>query len=232
MWNYYRDEPSDPLSSNSESSKCKTSITGNTYNVADGEDGYDADKAGKNETEVVIPLKHLSNFWRTLNIPSIGCEIALILTWSKNYVLANMTAANNSPTGLEFQITERKLYVPVVTLSKEIDKKLLEQLTSGFKRTVKWIKYRSQMTIQFQNNNWNYLIDPTFAIVNTLFVLSFERIEEINVKKDHRDSFSHYYVPSVEINNFNVLIDGKNLIDLPVKVEEEAYKKNYWDKQK
>ena len=64
-----------------------------------------------------------------------------------------MTAANNSPTGLEFQITDRKLYVPVVTLSKENDKKLLEQLTSRFKKTVKWIKYRSQMTIQFQNNN-------------------------------------------------------------------------------
>ena len=227
MWNYYRDEPSNSLSSNSESSKYKTSITGNTYNVGDGEDGYDEDKAGKNETEVVIPLKYLNSFWRTVNIPLIGCEIALILTWSKNYVLADMTEANNSPTELEFQIADRKLYVPVVTLSKEKDKKLLEQLTSGFKRTVKWIKYRSQMTIQFQNNNLSYLIDPTFAIVNRLFVLSFERIEENNVKKDHRDFFSHYDVRSVEINNFNVLIDGKKLIDLPVKIEEEAYKKNY-----
>ena len=69
LWNYYRDEPSNPLSSNSESFKYKTSITGNTYNV--GEDGYDANKVGKNETEVVIPLKHLSNFWRVLNIPLI-----------------------------------------------------------------------------------------------------------------------------------------------------------------
>ena len=227
MWNYYRDEPSNSLSSNSESSKYKTSITGNTYNVGDGEDGYDGDKAGKNETEVVIPLKYLNSFWRTVNIPLIGCEIALILTCSKNYVLADVTEANNSPTELEFQITDRKLYVPVVTLSKENDKKLLEQLTSGFKRTVKWIKYRSQMTIQFQNNNLSYLIDPTFAIVNRLFVLSFERIEENNVKKHHRDFFSHYDVRSVEINNFSVLIDGKKLIDLPVKIEEEAYKKNY-----
>ena len=62
LWNYFRDEPSDPLSSNSESFKYKASITGNTYNVGDGEAGYDADKVGKNETEVVIPLKHLSNF--------------------------------------------------------------------------------------------------------------------------------------------------------------------------
>ena len=161
LWNYYRDEPSNPLSSNSESFKYKTSITGNTYNVGDGEDDYDADKIAKNETEVVIPLKHLCNFWRPLNIPSIGCEIELILTWSKNVVLADMTAANNPPIGLEFQITDTKLYVPVATLSKGNDKKLLEQLKLGFKRTVKWNKYRSQMTIQPQNSDLNYLHDPT-----------------------------------------------------------------------
>ena len=80
LWNYHRDEPSNPLSSNSESFKYKTSITGNTYNVGAGEAGYDANKVGKNETEIVIPLKHLSNFWRALNIPLINCEVELILT--------------------------------------------------------------------------------------------------------------------------------------------------------
>ena len=74
LWNYYRDEPSSPLSSNSESFKYKTSITRNTYNIGDGEEGYDANKVGKNETEVVIPLEHLGNFWRSLNIPLINCE--------------------------------------------------------------------------------------------------------------------------------------------------------------
>ena len=115
---------------------------------------------------------------------------------------------NNSPaivtTGLEFQIADTKLHVPVVTLSKQNDEKLLLQPKSEFKRTVKWNKYRSQMTVQSNNNNLNYLIDPTFTKVNRLFVLSFERIEENNVKKDHRDSFSHYYVPNVEIKDFNV----------------------------
>ena len=62
LWNYYRDEPTDPLSSESESLKYKTSIQGSTYNVVADEEGYDANKVGKNETEVVIPLKHLSNF--------------------------------------------------------------------------------------------------------------------------------------------------------------------------
>ena len=124
----------------------------------------------------------------------INCEVELILTWSKNCALADMTVANNPPTGLEFRITDTKLYVPVVTLSKENNIKLLEKLKSGFKKIIKWSKYRSQMTIQTNDNNLNYLIDPTFINVNRLFVLSFERTDD---HKDYRDSFSHYYVPKV-----------------------------------
>ena len=122
---------------------------------------------------------------------------------------------------MEFSIKDTKLYVPVVTLSKENVTKLLEQLKSGFKRTLKWNKYRSQMTVQSNNNNLNYLIDPTFTNVNRLFVLPFSR----NNNTDNRDSFSDYYVPNVEIKDFNVLIDGKSFFDLPVKNEEEAYEK-------
>ena len=131
-----------------------------------------------------------------------------------------------APSGATFKITDTKLYVPIVILSKENDTKPLEQLKLGFKRTIKWNKYRSQITIQPQNNNLNYLIDPTFTNVNRLFVLSFQRIAgENNTTKDYRDSFSHYYVPNVEIKDFNVLIDGKSFFDLPVKNEEEAYEK-------
>ena len=129
--------------------------------------------------------------------------------------------ANVTPTGLKFQITDTKLYVPVVTLSKENDIKLLEQLKLGFKRTIKWNKYRSQITIQPKNNNLNYLVDPTFINVNRLFVLSFTRDKEgVN-----RDAFSDYYVPNIEIKDFNILIDRKSFFDLPVKNEEEAYGK-------
>ena len=126
-----------------------------------------------------------------------------------------------APSGVTFKIKDKKLYVPVVTLSKENDIKLLEQLKSGFKRTIKWNKYRSQMTIQPQNNNLNYLIDPTFMNVNRLFVLSFSR----NNNTDSRYSFSNYYVPKVKVNDFNVLIDGKSFFDLPVKNEEKGYEK-------
>ena len=135
--------------------------------------------------------------------------------------------ADAAPSGRKYKITDRKLYVPVVTLSKENDIKHFEQLNTGFKITIKWNKYISQMTIQLQNDNLNYLIDPTFTNVNRLFVLSFQRIAgENNTTKDYRDSFSHYYVPKVEIKDFNVLIDGKNVFDLPGKNEEEAYEKN------
>ena len=116
LWNYYRDQPSNPLSTYSESFKYKTSITGNTYNVDDDDDDdddYDANKVGKKETEVVIPRKYLSNFQRSLNIPLINSEVELILTWSKHCVLADMTvrdAGNNNDTpaivaliGLEFK---------------------------------------------------------------------------------------------------------------------------------
>ena len=81
------------------------------------------------------------------------------------------------------------------------------------------------MTIQNNNNNLNYLIEPTLTNVNRLFVPSYERIEEDNVKKDYRDSFSHYFVPKVQIKDLNVLIDGKSFFDVPVKNEEEAYEK-------
>ena len=73
LLNYYRDEPSSPLSSNSVCFKYKTIITGNTY---DGDDNIE--KVGKNETEVVISLKYFSSFWRTFNVPLINCEIELV----------------------------------------------------------------------------------------------------------------------------------------------------------
>ena len=178
----------------------------------------------KNDVKVVVPLKYLSNFWRSLNIPLINREVELILAWFKNCVLISKSTRDahydepidrkiDVPKNAIFQSTDTKLCVPVVTLSKENNIKLLEQLKTGFKRTIKWNKYRSQMTIQPQNKNLNYLIDPTFTNVNGLFVLLFTR----NNAGDNRDSFSDYYVPKVEISDFNVLIDGESFLDLPVK---------------
>ena len=114
--------------------------------------------------------------------------------------------------------TDTKLYVWVATLSTKVDNNFLEQLKSGFKRTIKWNKYRSEMTNQTKTNHLNHLIDPTFIKVNRLFVLLFQNEED-------RTSFSKYYVPKVEIKNFNVLVDGKGFFDVPVKNKEGDYEK-------
>ena len=130
-----------------------------------------------------MPLKYLGNLWNSLNIPLINCEVSLALSWSANCVITSMEKRileagqpnrGNSPESAAFEIKDCKLYVPVVTLSAEIDNKLLEQLKTGFKRTIKWNKCKSEMSNQTKNNNLNYLIDPTFTNVNRLFVLTFE----------------------------------------------------------
>ena len=112
-------------------------------------------------------LKYLSNFWRTLEIPLIHCEITLQLTCSKKSIPAAGTVANQVP---KCGITDPKLYVPVVTLSTQDNKKLLKQLESGFKRTINWNKYNSKKTNQAQNRYLDFLIDPDFRGVNRLFV--------------------------------------------------------------
>ena len=124
----------------------------------------------------------------------------------------------DNPENATFKITDTKLYVPVVTLSTKDDNNFLEQLKSGLKKTIKWNKYRSEMTNQTKTNQLNYLIDPTFTKINRLFVLSFENEED-------RTTFSKYYVPKVEIKDFNVLLDGESFFDVPVKNKEEAYEK-------
>ena len=124
----------------------------------------------------------------------------------------------NNPANPTFKIKDTKLSVPVVTLSTKDDNKPLEQLETGFKRTIKWNKYRSEMTTQTETNNSNYLIDPTFNKVNRLFILSFEN-------EDDRFSFSEYHIPKVETKDFNLLIDGKSFFDVPVKNKEETYEK-------
>ena len=151
LWNYYRDEPNSGIGGrnnnvnysikDSKSFDYKTSITGKL-------EGIDRTK----DVEIVGPLKYLSNFWRTPDMPLINSELNLILTWTENCVLtskatrdANLDvnpaiAAVNNLTNVTFKITVTKLYMPVVTLSTIDDNNFLEQLKSGFKRTIKWNK--------------------------------------------------------------------------------------------
>ena len=165
FWNYYRDEPNSSANNNinysikdSKYFDYKTSITWK----------WESNKTEK-EVEIVALLKHLSNFWRALDMPLINCGINLILTWSENCELTRKStrdadpdadpalAAIDNPTNAIFKIKDTKLYVPVATLSTENDKSFLEQLRTGFRRTIKWNKYRSEMTNQIEmvrNNDY------------------------------------------------------------------------------
>ena len=120
LWQYDKDEPYDNLA-HSESFKSKIKVTGNT--PADG---------NTKNVEIILPLKYLSNFWKTLEMPLINCKVNLILTWSSACVITN-------PTGAErLAIRDTKLFVPVVTLSTQDNAELLQQKKSGFKRIINW----------------------------------------------------------------------------------------------
>ena len=134
-------------------------------------------------------------------MPLINCDVSLTLTWSENCVLTDITTQTaraaqgdnpareriDAPTNTTFKITDTKLYVPVVTLSTKDDNNFLEQLKSGYKKTIRWNKYRSEMINQTKTNHLSHVIDPKFIKVNRLFVLSFENEED-------RTSLSKYFV--------------------------------------
>ena len=198
LWQYFRDEPNDVLR-NSKSFKSKIKITGKTPNDDNEKD-----------VEIMVPLKYLSNFWRTLEMPLVNCEVNLILTWSSTCVITNSNGAGT------FEITDTKLYVLVVTLSTQENSKLLQQLKSGFKRVINWNKYLSRPELLAQNQNLNHLIEPSFQGVNRLFVLAFENDED---KTDHEK----YYLPTVEIKDYNIMINGENFFDQPIKKNKVTY---------
>ena len=171
---------------------------------------YVANRTGTKTVSLVVPLKNLGKFWRALNIPLISCEVSLELKWDKNCIITsdqvgvNLDGGNTAaPTGAIFVINDCKLYVPVVTLSKDDEIKLLTNLKSGFKREIKWNKCRSQMSTEAANNNLNILIDPTFPNVNRLFVLAYQ----VDNNNDNRKSFLQFYLPRIMIKDFNVIID-------------------------
>ena len=232
LYNCYRDELSDDNNPdnflnrnvvNSETFKYKNKIIGNTYNATAGDDIL-----GTKKIEIAIPLKYLGNFWRALNIPLISCEVFLELKWNKSCIITSLEQSqvdtgppvvNGTTTGATLAINDCKLYIPVVTLFKDDEIKLLTNLKSGLKREIIWNKYRSQMTTEAINNNLNILIDPTFTNVNRLFVLACQNA-------DDRQSFSQFNLPRVMAKDFNVIIDKLAFFDLPIKTEEEAYEKN------
>ena len=204
LWQYYKDIPAKnnnnenivfDVNNLTDSFNFKVKITGRTGNN------------GTKDVEIMVPLKYLSNFWRTLEMPVINCEVNLILTWSSTCVLVATGVQNQNAT---FAITDTKLYVPVVTLSTRENTKFFQQLKSGFKRVINWNKYFSKPKLLAQNPNLNHLVEPSFQGVNRLFVLAFEN-------DDDRTSDEQYYLPTVEIKDYNIMINGENFFDQPIK---------------
>ena len=168
---------------------------------------------GTKNVEIMVPLKYLSNFWRTLEMPLINCEVNLILTWSSTCVLIVTNIPNQNAT---FAITDTKLYVPVVTLSTQKNAKFLQQLKSGFKIVINWNNYLSKPELLAQNPNLNHLAAPSFQGVNRLFVLAFEN-------DDDRTIDEKYYLPTVEIKDYNIMINGENFFNQPIKNNKVTY---------
>ena len=141
----------------------------------------------------------------------VNCEINLILTWSEDCLVSS--AAGTA----KFQIAYPKLYVPFVILLTHVNAKLLQKLKWGFKRSINWNKYQPKVSPEVLNKSLYFLIDPSFQGVNRLFVLSFENENE---KSKHR------ILPSKSRNkNYNVMIDGMDVFDQPVKYDLRIYEK-------
>ena len=204
LWQYCKDIPA--IDDNNAIVNLNNNNLTDSFNFKVKMTGQTGDN-GTKPIEIIVPLKYLSNFWRTLEMPLINSEINLILTWSANCVIISTDVANQIAT---FVITDTKLYFPIVTLSTQDNAKLLEQLKSGFKRVINWNKYLSKPELLAQNPNLNHLVEQSFQGVNRLFVLAFEDDAQ-------RTGSKGYYLPNVEIKNYNVMINGENFFDQPIK---------------
>ena len=213
LYQYKRDEPpeanavADLTVNNSSSFNYKVSLLGNR--VLDGD-------ITKRSVKVVVPLKYLSNFFRSLEMPLINCKIKLNLTWKKECALSNQAGA------AVFIINDTKMYVPVVTLSKEDNKDFIEQQNKGFQRSIYWNEYKTkEINEDADANVFKYIkLDPSFQGVNRLFVMAYNRVDGQPTRNGPRK----YYLPRISLNKYNVVIDGRNFYDNPIESDIEKYR--------
>ena len=174
LWDFKRDEIVDNANvtndDNAPSFKYKANLIANTES--------DGTKKG---VKIAVRLKYFSNFWRSLEMPLINCEVELSLKWIENCVLTTAEiGANADATGADgatFEITDAKLYVPVVTLSAEDNVKLVKQLNEGFKRPVYWNKYKviDNKVVENAEKHIRELLDSSYQGVKRLFVLAYDK---------------------------------------------------------
>ena len=212
LYQYKRDEPpeanaiDDLTVDNSNSFKYKVSLLRNPVV---------ADNIAKRSTKIVVPLKYISNFFRSLEMPLINCKIKLNLTWKKECVLS--TDAGNAV----FIINDTKMYVPVVTLSKEDNKDFIEQQNKGFQRSIYWNEYKTkEINENADANVFKYInLDPSFQGVNRLFVTAYNSRNGQPTRNGQRK----YYLPRIDLNKY-VINDGRNFHDNPIESDIEKYR--------
>ena len=195
FYQYKRDEPpkadgvADVAANNSDSLKYKIKLLGNVTEVAG-----DALGVRRLNVKVVVPLKYLSNFFRSLEMPLINCKIKLNLIWKKECVLS--TGAGEAV----FIINDTKLYVPDVTLSKEDNKDFVEQQNKRFQRSIYWNEYKTkEINEDADANVFNYInLDPSFQGVNRLFIMAYNRANDQPTRNGQRK----YYLPRISLNKY------------------------------
>ena len=213
LYQYKQDEPpeadavADLTADNSSSFKYKINLLGNP--VLDS-------AIAKRNVKIVVPLKYLSNFFRSLEMPLINCKIKLNLTWKKECVLSNQAG------DAVFIISDTKMYVPVVTLSKEDNKDFIEQQNKGFQRFIYWNEYKTkEQTENADVNSPKYIsLDPSFQGVNRLFVMAYNRVDGQPTRNGQRK----YYLPRISLNKYNVIIDRRNFYDNPIESDIEKHR--------
>ena len=195
VYGWYNDD-------NDPSFKYKSNLIGNTE-----------DDGTKNGVKIAVPLKYLSNFWRSVEMPLSNSKVELSLKWYETCLLTTATTAT-------VEITDAKLYGPIVTLLVEDNSKLSKLLSEGFKRPIYWNEYKvtpNKIIEITSNNDIKYireLLDSSCQGVNRLFVLAYDNTEgnsQVSV-----DSYKKYSLSRIKINNYNIEIDGRNFYDQPI----------------
>ena len=184
-----------------------------------------AEAGAKRGVKIAVPLKYLSNFWRSLEMPLISCKVVeLSLKWIENCVVTTAEISVNADAtgedGATWEVIDANLYVPVVTLSAEYNVKLLKQLNEVFNRPVYRNKYKvidNKMVEITDANTEQYikkLLDSSYQGVKRFFVLAYDNTAGNEQFSD--DSFEKYFFPTIKIENWSIEIDGRNFYDQPI----------------
>ena len=187
---------------NSQSLKYKTALVGKTANAVNN-----TNSSVKN-TKILVPLKCLSNFCRSLEMPLMNCNIHIELSWIEGCILSS---AGDSA---KFKITDAKLHVPVVTLSTKDNISLTKQLSNGFKRSVYWNSYQTiPAKVINQGTNIYELLRASFQSIKRLFVLAYVVAADAANTEPGIKNNRKYFLSKAKIENYNALIDGRNFYD-------------------